>query len=149
MKKRLITLSVFTFGLFFLLAFQCASASSITQGEYAIKLAEKLGMGENLSADAAIAALTSVEIMPADGFKPGDPMNPVIADEIAQAAREACEKGLLSSLPCCKQLSPLPDRCCKEIDAIIRSLNEGLELLPPTPPTPPPPPPRHPASPSS
>jgi len=149
MKKILITLIVCTFGLFLLSAFQCASASSITQGEYAIKLAEKLGLGKDLSVDAAIAALTKVEIMPANGFKPGSPMNPVIADEILSAARKACEKGLLSSLPCCKQLSPLPGRCCMEVDAIVRSLNKELGLLPPTPPTPPPPPPRHPASPAS
>src|SRR4030042_2006288 len=55
-----------------------AFASAKNQGEYAIRLAEKLGMGENLSADAALAALTKVGIMQADGFKPGDPMNPVI-----------------------------------------------------------------------
>ena len=106
-------------------------------------------MGENLSADAAIAALTNVEIMPADGFKPGDPMNPVIADEILSAARKACKKGLLNSLTCCKELAPLPDKCCEEVDGLVSSLNEELELLPPAPPTLPPPPPKDPASVSS
>ena len=137
MKKILITLMVATLGFCLLAAFQYASASSITQGEYAIKLAEKLGLGKNLSADAAIAALVKVEIMPADGFKPGDYMNPVIADEIARTARKACEKGLLAPLS------------CKEVDSIVLSLNEDLELGPPQPPTPPPPPPRNPASPAS
>ena len=131
MKKILIG---FIVGLFFLSAFQCVSAASISQGEYAIRLAEKLGLGKELSADAAIAALTKVEIMPSNGFKPGDPMNPVIADEILSAARKACKKGLLSSLT------------IKEVDAIVTSLNEDLELLPPAPPTLPPPPPRDPAS---
>ncbi len=137
MKKTVITIIIFTFFLFFLAAFQYASATSITQGDYAIKLAEKLGLGKDLSADAAIAALIKVEIMPANGFKPGDPMNPVIADEIVQAARKACGKGLLAPLS------------CKEVDAIVSSLNEELELGPPSAPTPPPPPPRHPASPAS
>ena len=136
MKKILLTLVVFTFGFLLLSAFQCASASSITQGEYAIKLAENLGLGKDLSVDAAIAALTKVEIMPANGFKPGDYMNPVIADEITQAARKACGKKLLAPLS------------CKEVDAIVRSVNEDFELGPPQPPTPPPPPPRHPASPA-
>ena len=136
MKKIAITLMVFTFGLFLLSAFQFASAVSITQGEYAIQLAEKLGLGKELSADAAIAALTKVEIMPSNGFKPGDPMNPVIADEILSAARKACKKGLLASLT------------IKEVDAIVTSLNEELELLPPAPPALPPPPPRNPASPA-
>ncbi len=136
MKKILAPLIVFTFGLFLFSAFQFAFASSSTQGEYAIKLAEKLGLGKDLSIDAAIAALTKVEIMPPDGFKPGDYMNPVIADEITQAAGKACGKGLLAPLS------------CKEVDAIVRSLNEELELSPPSAPTPPPPPPRHPASPA-
>lgn len=127
---------VFTLFLVFLAAFQFASASSITQGEYAILLAGKLGLGKNLSADAAIAALTKVEIMPANGFKPGDPMNPVVADEILSAARKACKKGLLSLT-------------CKEVDTIVTSLNKELELIPPEPPTLPPPPPRDPASPAS
>ena len=145
MKKIAISLIVFALGLCLLSAFQCASASSITQGEYAIKLAEKLGLEKDLSVAAAIAALTKLEIIPADGFKSENYMNPVIAGEIRQAAKKACEKGLLSSLPCCKQ----SNRCCMEVDAIVSSLNEELGLLPPTPPTPPPPPPRHPASPAS
>ncbi|HPD60155.1 MAG TPA: hypothetical protein PKV48_00130 [Thermodesulfobacteriota bacterium] len=137
MKKVIVTSIIVTVGLFLLLAFQSASASPITQGEYAILLAEKLGLGKDLSADAAIAALVKKEIMPADGFKPGDYMNPVIANEIAQSARKAGKKGLLA---------PLSD---KAVDAIVLSLNEGLELLPPQPPPPPPPPSRNPASPAS
>jgi hypothetical protein len=74
--------------------------------------------------------------MPANGFKPEDSMNPVIADEIAQAAGKACAKGLLAPLS------------CKEVDAIVSYLNEELELTPPSAPIPPPPP-RHPASPAS
>lgn len=136
MKKTAITFMILALGILLFPGFQSAFASSMTQGEYAIQLAEKLGLGENLSADAAIAALTKVEIMPANGFKPGDPMNPVIADEILSAARKACGKKLLAPLS------------CKEVDAIVRSLNEDLELGPPQPPTPPPPPPRHPASPA-
>jgi hypothetical protein len=146
MKKIAITFMIFALGIFLFPGSHCAFASSMTQGEYAIQLAETLGMGENLSADAAIAALTNVEIMPADGFKPGNPMNPVTADEILSAARKACKKGLLNSLTCCKELAPLPDKCCEEVDGLVSSLNEDLELLPPTPPTLPPPPPRDPAS---
>ncbi len=126
-----------SFGFLFLSVFQSASAAQITQGEYAIKLAERLGLGKNLSADGAIAALAKVEIMPVNGFKAGDPMNPVIADEIVQATRKACGKKLLAPLS------------CKEVDAIVTSLNEELELLPPASPTLPPPPPRDPASVSS
>ena len=149
MKKTAITFMILALGIFLFPVSHCAFASSITQGEYAIQLAETLGLGENLSADAAIAALTKVEIMPADGFKPGNPMNPVIADEILSAARKACKKGLLNSLTCCKELTPLPNKCCEEIDILVTSLNEELELLPPAPPTLPPPPPRDPASVSS
>jgi hypothetical protein len=149
MKKTAITFMILALGIFLFPVSHCAFASSITQGEYAIQLAETLGLGENLSADAAIAALTKVEIMPADGFKPGNPMNPVIADEILSAARKACKKGLLNSLTCCKELTPLPNKCCEEIDILVTSLNEDLELLPPAPPTLPPPPPRDPASVSS
>jgi len=150
MQKAAITFIILAIGIFLLSGHQRTFASSITQGEYAIQLAEKLGIGENLSADAAIAALTKVKIMPAQGFKPDDPMNPVIADEILGAARKACKEDLLNSLNCCKELTPLtPDRCCDEVDALVSSLNEELELLPPTPPTLPPPPPRDPASPIS
>jgi hypothetical protein len=149
MKKTAITFIIFALGIFLFSGSQCAFASSITQGEYAIQLAKKLGMGQNLSADAAIAALTKVEIMPAHGFKPGNPMNPVIAAEILNAARKACKKGLLSSLPCFKQSHPLPGKCCEEVFDMIESLNEDLHLLPPAPPTLPPPPLRDPASVSS
>ncbi len=137
MKKTAITFMILALGILLFSGSQCAFASSITQGEYAIKLAEKLGLGKDLSVDAAIAALTKVEIMPADGFKPGDYMNPVIAGEILSAARKACGKKLLAPLS------------CKEVDAIVTSLNEELALLPPAPPTLPPPPPRDPASVSS
>jgi len=146
MKKTAITFVILALGVFLFPGSQYAIASSLTQGDYAIQLAERLGMGENLSADAAIAALTKVEIMPAKGFKPGDIMNPVIADEILSAVRKACKKGLLNSLTCCKELVPLPDKCCEEVDTLVTSLNEDLELLPPVPPTLPPPPPRDPAS---
>ena len=143
MKKFFII--AFTFGFFLLSAFQCVSASSITQGEYAIKLAEKLCLGENLSADAAIAALTKVGVMPADGFKPGDPMNWIIAGEILNACRRACKENLFNSSTCCKELAPLsdkerassPDKCCDEVIGLVSSLNEELGLLPPVPPTPP------------
>jgi hypothetical protein len=137
MKKIHTSLMLLTFGFFLFSAFQCASASSITQGEYAVRLAEKLGLGETLSAEAAIAALTKKEIMPINGFKPGDPMNPVIANEIYTAALKAGKKGALTPLS------------AKEVDAIVTSLNEELEMLPPAPPTLPPPPPRNPASPAS
>jgi hypothetical protein len=146
MKKLSIILFTYTFSFFLLSAFQCVSASSITQGEYAIQLAERLGMGENLSADAAVADLTNMQIMPARGFKPEALMNPAIADEILSAVRKACEKGLLNSLTCCKKLTPLPDKCCEEVDGLVSSFNEEVGLLPPAPPTLPPPPPRDPAS---
>ncbi len=135
MKK--IFIKAFTFGFFLLSAFQCFSAPPISQGEYAIKLAEKLCLGENLSADAAIAALTKVGVMPVDGFKPGDPMNWIIAGEILNACRRECKENLFNSLTCCKELAPLPDKCCDEVIGLVSSLNEELGLLPPAPPTPP------------
>lgn len=140
---------ILALGFFLFPVSHCAFASSMTQGEYAIKLAEKLCLGENLSADAAIAALAKLEIVPENGFKPGDPMNPVIANEILRAARKACRKGLLNSCKPCQQLSPLPGSCCDEVDALIGSLNEEMGLIPPAASTLPPPPPRDPASASS
>lgn len=122
--------------LLFLIAIPSLFASPLTQGEYAIQLAEKLGLGKNLSVEAAISALTGKGIMPVGGFKPEQPMNPAVAEEILQSARKACAKGLLAPLS------------CKEVDTIIASLNEQLGLLIPEAPTPPPLPPRHPASPA-
>jgi hypothetical protein len=136
-KMKKIFLKAFTFGFFLLSAFQCVSASSITQGEYAIKLAGKLCLGENLSADAAIAALTKVGVMPADGFKPGDPMNWIIAGEILNACRRECKENLFKSLTCCKERASTPDKCCDEVIGLVSSLNEELGLLPPAPPNPP------------
>jgi len=165
MRKIFIILICYTFGFFLLSASQCLSAPSITQGEYAIKLAERLCLGENLSAEAAIAALAKVGVMPADGWKPGDPMNWVKAGEILMCVRKACKEKLFYSLTCCckegplpdekldplsdKKLAPLLDECCLEVDGLVSSLNQELGLVPPTPPTLPPNPPRDPASVSS
>ena len=118
----------------------------MTQGDYAITLAEKLWLGENLSAEAAISDLTNAGIMPVKGFDPSAPMNPVIAEELLRAARKACRKGLLNSCKLCQQLSPLPGRCCEELDAFMNSLNEELGLFSLAAPALPPPPPRDPAS---
>lgn len=141
MKKITTLLILFTFFIFLLSTFQNVFAASMTQGEYAVKLAEKLCLGENLTADAAIADLNNVGVMPLQGWKTGDPINWIIAGEVLNACRRACNDNTFSSLTCCKEHALVSDKCCDEAIDLVSALNEELGLLPPVPPTLPPNPP--------
>lgn len=140
-KMKKIFIKAFTFGIFLLSAFQCVSAASITQGEYAVTLAEKLCLGEKLKADEAIAALNNVGVMPLQGWKAADPVNWIIAGEILNACRRACKDDTFNSLTCCKEHALKSDKCCDEAIDLVSALNAELGLLPPVPPTLPPNPP--------
>ena len=66
-----------------------------TQGEYAVELAERLGLGENLSMDKAISVLTEVGIVPEGGFKPNSWITLDFLNEIRSLVIAAADEGLI------------------------------------------------------
>ena len=132
-KNKLLTI-LLVCGVFFLFGSKTVSASPLTQGQYAIQLAGKLGLGEGLSVDKAIAALTNAQIVPQEGWRPEEEVTAEFAQEVLTLVVEAARKGLISI-------------SAEDAANIVGSLNISLGISPPPPP-PPPPPPVPPASPS-
>jgi hypothetical protein len=141
MKKKTFTLIVLILSMTFLFVIKTPSAFSVTQGEYAVQLAEKLGLGEGLTVDEAIAALTDAGIVPADGWEATATVTPDFVNEVAALVVTAAREGAI------------PVSLDKVADIVTSLASEmGIEVtLPPPPPPltpPPPPPPVPPASPS-
>lgn len=66
-----------------------------TQGEYAIELAEKLGLGENLPMNEAISVLTEVGIVPEGGFRPNGWITLDFLNEMRSLVIAAADRGLI------------------------------------------------------
>ena len=66
-----------------------------TQGEYAVGWAEKLGLGENLIEQEAIAALTEVGIKPQGGWQPSNKVTTAFLTELFELTLGATQKGLV------------------------------------------------------
>ena len=96
----------------------------VTQGEYAVELAERLGLGENLSMNKAISVLTEVGIVPEGGFKPNAWITLDFLNEIRSLVIAAADKGLI-------QFS------AEQVVVIITEINNELvkavTFAPPTP----------------
>ncbi len=69
-----------------------------TQGHFAQKLAQDLGLVQEAHED-PLAALTTVGIAPAGGWRAYDPLSPEAAYEVVAAARRAAEARRLSLSP--------------------------------------------------
>lgn len=144
MKRRSFILIGLVFSVSLFLLANITYASPITQGEYAVQLAEALGLGEDLSVDEAIAALENVEIVPEEGWQPEEEVSTDFLEEIFELIMEVARRGLI----------PFSQ---DEAYNIFISLNEQLglgglftppPLAAPAPLEPPPPPPVPPGSPS-
>jgi protein involved in polysaccharide export with SLBB domain len=70
-----------------------------TQGEYAVKWAEKLGLGENLTKQQAIADLTEVGIEPLAGWQALEDITTEFLLEIFDLTLEAAHQGLVTFEP--------------------------------------------------
>jgi protein involved in polysaccharide export with SLBB domain len=70
-----------------------------TQGKYAVGLAGKLGLGENLFEQEAIATLTEVGIEPQGGWQPSNKVTTNFLTELFELILEAAQKGLVTLQP--------------------------------------------------
>jgi len=70
-----------------------------TQGEHAVRWAEKLGLGDDLNEQEAIAALTEVGIEPQSGWQPSNKVTTAFLTELFELTLEAAQKGLVTLQP--------------------------------------------------
>ncbi len=70
-----------------------------TQGEHAVRWAEKLGLGDDLNKQEAIAALTEVGIEPQGGWQPSNKVTTAFLTELFELTLEAAQKGLVTLQP--------------------------------------------------
>jgi len=95
-RKAIWFLIVVVFLLGIIQALRPASVqAAVTQCEYAVELAEKLGLGKGLSADEAISLLTKVGIVPKDGWGCEVVVTLDFLNEIQGLAIIAARKGLI------------------------------------------------------
>lgn len=95
----LVVFIMFIMGLTLTLPPKEAQSEEVTQCEYAVALAERLGLGKGLSGEAAISALTRVGIMPKEGWKCGALVTPGFIAEIQGLVIMAAQKGLIPISP--------------------------------------------------
>jgi hypothetical protein len=69
--------------------------AAITQCDYAVELAERLGLGKGLSADEAISALTKAGIAPKEGWRCDVAVTSAFLNEIQDLVVIAARKGLI------------------------------------------------------
>ncbi len=70
--------------------------AAVTQGEYAVNLAESLGLGKGLSEDAAISALSSKGIVPGGGWNRNEAVTLGFLREIGDKVISAAQGGLIN-----------------------------------------------------
>ncbi len=70
-----------------------------SQGEYAVGWAEKLGLGENLFEQEAVAALAEVGIEPQGGWQPSSKITTDFLTELFELTLEAAQKGMVTLQP--------------------------------------------------
>jgi len=93
--------------------------AAVTQCEYAVQLAEKLGLGKGLSADEAISALTKVGIVPKEGWRCEVAVTLDFVNEIQDLVVMAARNGLI----------PISE---EHTLAILASLSRDMGLPSPT-----------------
>ncbi len=99
--------------------FYPAQAVAITQGEYAVLLAAKLGLGEGLTAEEATTALEGVGIVPEDGWQLDRDVTCDLVNETQALVIKAAREGLIRYDP-------------EEIPPLMASLSEECGACAPT-----------------
>lgn len=68
-----------------------------TEGEYAVTLAERLDLGEDLTQEEAISALTALRIEPLAGWQPNAQADDAFVNEVRNSAAQAARSGTISA----------------------------------------------------
>jgi protein involved in polysaccharide export with SLBB domain len=68
-----------------------------TQGEYALRLAVKLGLGEQMTQQEAVSALTELGIKPTGGWQPNRQVDDKFLADIGNSVKEATKSGTIST----------------------------------------------------
>ena len=79
--------------------FSPLQAAAITQGEYVVLLAAKLGLGEGLTAAQATTALEGVGIVPEGGWQSKGDVTCALVDEVQILTIKATQKGFIKYDP--------------------------------------------------
>jgi len=74
-----------------------AANQTRTQSEFAARLAQRLGLGENLTGQEAVSRLTNLGIEPESGWQPEGQVTEQFLTEVRAATEKAAEKGLVSA----------------------------------------------------
>lgn len=90
--KKIAFFAIVCFTLSFLII--PAEANAVTQGDFALALAQVLGM-EVTTIDLAVSSLEDVKIQPDDGWIKPDPMTDEIIAQLEQAIEKAVRAGLI------------------------------------------------------
>ena len=106
--------------IFFIIPCICSptQAAAVTQGEFVVVLAERLGLGAGLSAEEAAAACTSVGIVPEDGWQLDLDATCEFIEEIQILVIKAAQKELIRYEP-------------DDIPLLMASLSDELDCCPP------------------
>jgi hypothetical protein len=94
------------------------AAAAATQGEFVVVLAERLGLGAGLSEEEAVAACTSVGIVPKDGWQLDLDATCEFIEEIQILVIKAAQEELIRYEP-------------DDIPLLMASLSDELDCCPP------------------
>jgi len=108
-------------------------AAAVTQGEYAVLLAAKLGLGEGLTAEQAATALEGAAIVPEDGWQLDQDVTCELVNEIQILTIKAAQEGLITFDP--EDIPPLMASLSEECGACAPT----VVVIAPTAGAPPPP----------
>jgi len=97
----------------FVFFFAPLQASAVTQGDYAVALAEELGLGKGLTAEGAVEILTKVGIVPSEGWQIAKEVTCELVAEVQDLVIEAAQRGLIRYEP-------------EEVPDLMASLSERL-----------------------
>lgn len=109
-------------------------AAAITQGEYAVLLAAKLGLGEGLTAEKAATALEGVGIIPKAGWQLKRDVTCELVDEVQILTIKAAQKKLLKNyapedIP--PLMAALSDKCGACVPTVVVYSPSGGGTPPP------------------
>jgi hypothetical protein len=113
--------------------FSLTQAAAITQGEYVVLLAAKLGLGAGLTAAQATTALEGVGIVPEDGWQLKRDVTCALVDEVQILTIKAAQKGLIKYDP--QDIPPLmaslSDECGACAPTVLAAPPSGGAAPPP------------------
>jgi hypothetical protein len=113
--------------------FSPTQAAAITQGDYAILLAAKLGLGEGLTVAQATTALEGIGIQPEGGWQIKSDVTCVLVDEVQILTIKAAQKGLIKYDP--QDIPPLmaslSDQCGACAPTVLAAPPSGAAAPPP------------------